>query len=374
MSKSISILLGAGFSAPMKFPLGKDLSDKIFNSASYKISFNNEGVLVPCELQNPHTSIYRFLVDEIFPYYKQLKRCFDYEQFFDFLIGEARNDKVLESRFDNLWKNRTKCSRYENYFGDVESKYQQLVSYHIKSVPIRGSFIEYRAFLKWMENVISDYEINIHTLNHDLLLETLVWRNYKLHNEFCDGFDYENSPYKGLLKSHDWVTLPCYSGIYDKKIRLFKLHGSIDQHIQLKNDNGALMYGNHIKIKSITDIDKIRKYDTDGAFEESYISYLYPDFLTGVKSKEKKYNASLYEKLFGHFVDSLKNTDCLIIIGYGAKDEGINKLIRDEFDHHNKSCFIYDLKPSDALRNFAREINVNEIIEKSVEEFELPNF
>ena len=50
----------------------------------------------------------------------------------------------------------------------------------------------------------------------------------------------------------------------------------------------------------------------------------------------------LFKKLFEEFKNNLKNAETLIIIGYGCKDEGINELIKDNFDYQHKQIFIID--------------------------------
>ena len=46
MEKSVSFLLGAGFSAPMGYPVGNDLNLKILKCNTTEFSFHTDGTLV----------------------------------------------------------------------------------------------------------------------------------------------------------------------------------------------------------------------------------------------------------------------------------------------------------------------------------------
>ena len=77
-------------------------------------------------------------------------------------------------------------------------------------------------------------------------------------------------------------------------------------------------------------------------YELSPFEY-HADFLTGTTSKIKRYNEPLlFRKLFKKFRKNLRDADKLIIIGYGCKDEGINEMIKENFDYRHKPLFIID--------------------------------
>ena len=60
------------------------------------------------------------------------------------------------------------------------------------------------------------------------------------------------------------------------------------------------------------------------------------------------------------------NTLCLIIIGYGCKDKGINEMIKDNFDYKNKPSFIIDKYAGASVETFAQKINAK-IIKESID-------
>lgn len=83
-----------------------------------------------------------------------------------------------------------------------------------------------------------------------------------------------------------------------------------------------------------------------------------PIFLTGTTSKIQRYNEPLlFKKLFKRFKKNLKQADKLIIIGYGCKDKGINEIIKEYFDYHNKPTFIIDKYAGETVTDFCKDIN-----------------
>lgn len=74
---------------------------------------------------------------------------------------------------------------------------------------------------------------------------------------------------------------------------------------------------------------------------KDWIEYFY-DFLSGTLSKIHHYNDRFYKKLFKRFRLILNKAECLIIIGYGGRDSGINKYVLDNYDYRNKPSFIID--------------------------------
>jgi len=84
------------------------------------------------------------------------------------------------------------------------------------------------------------------------------------------------------------------------------------------------------------------------------------DFLTGTTSKIQRYQEPLlFKKLFKAFRKNLKKAEKLIIIGYGCKDDGINEMIKENFDYTHKHSFIIDAyaKEGGQVELFQKEIN-----------------
>ena len=371
MSKSISFLLGAGFSAPMGYPIGNSMERFLYGLID---NYKRE-----CDADPNCLEKIPYIFETMISHYNRARQCFNYEEFYEY-IDFCCNDESIGGEL-NHYRRSGNPPINEKAF-DYKKIYQWYIAQLIKDSNGKQFYGEqdtkqlsiYERFIEAIKDLLGkEYVINVHTLNHDLLFESFKYSPL-IGAEISDGFEYTDSPYRGKNKETELV-LPYYNGIYDKRIRLYKLHGSIDQYNYLKG-GVYLEYDNHIKIGNCVDKDKeLYKIENWKKTDTFRFCDFEPDFLTGIDSKRKGYLTNqLCKKLFLLFIDNLNSADCLIIIGYGAKDEGINKLIRDEFDCGNKPCFIFDLKPNDALRNFARDINVNEIIEKSVKDFEMPNF
>ncbi|MDD7097269.1 MAG: hypothetical protein SPH23_01440, partial [Prevotella sp.] len=109
------------------------------------------------------------------------------------------------------------------------------------------------------------------------------------------------------------------------------------------NEYGWMIPENYVKIKwgiGAGDIMKSRKSKI--GYDISPFEY-HADFLTGTTSKIKRYNEPLlFRKLFKKFRKNLRDAEMLIIIGYGCKDEGINEMIKENFDYRHKPLFIID--------------------------------
>lgn len=91
------------------------------------------------------------------------------------------------------------------------------------------------------------------------------------------------------------------------------------------------------------------------------------DFLSGYINKQLRYDEPvLYKKLFEDFRSNLRQATELIIVGYGCKDDGINSIIKECFDHKNKPVFIVDNHASNCVKGFANSIGAK-LIECGIE-------
>ncbi len=366
---NVSFLLGAGFSVPMGYPIG--------NSMEHKIS---ELLFKLIQEFNAHPTPYGkypLILQEIIKNYTDKHIGFNYEEVYEY-IDFCCSDERIGCKLNDIWQGKRPIKEYAYEF---KNEYQRYICSLIKDENGKQFYIaqdvehlsKYEKFIALLKDLLDrDYEINIHTLNHDLLFES--FRNSGLiGNEICDGFDYENSPYRAKNGENEFL-LPYYNEVYGKRIRLYKLHGSIDQYKYYKG-GVHMIYDNHIKMSDTVDRDeKLCKLENGKITDVFYFRDLHPDFLTGTYSKIEEYVKNpLCRKLLPLFEENLKKADSLIIIGYGAKDDGINEQIRTNFDHNKKTCFIFDPFPSECLKNFAADIGAQPIIEKSVVDFELPN-
>jgi hypothetical protein len=144
-------------------------------------------------------------------------------------------------------------------------------------------------------------QLDIVTLNHDTLVETLLSR---AGIPFVDGF----SAPDGDVRWWD-------DGVYDapSRVRLFKLHGSINwyQFTRAGSSWPAILLGD----------DPTTAKDGAGKALQSWMPT--PSFLAGGQ-KEAWYQQGIYADLHYRFHELLRKSDRIVMSGYGWGDIGIN--------------------------------------------------
>lgn len=376
--KSISILLGAGFSAPKGYPIGNGMNNGLLNFDDEDVDFSPSGELAISAdgrkpqfqidgVYNVHQKYFIFCKRLIKEYSIANDEKFDYELFYDFI----KSDEVKEKRYRVLCDDLLgEFESFENYLFNVPHIYNQMAEHLLKDregknryddEPFKINNVEgYNGFLNYLSQLNHEYIINVHTLNHDLLFESFNNTGY-INGCISDGFDEYGSEYYGKL-IHDNRTYHCrlerYTNRYNTAIRLFKLHGSLDYvPFYREVENGFMIPDRYVKIKwgmGAGDIMKSRKSKL--GYNISPSEY-HADFLTGTTSKIQRYNEPLlFRKLFKRFKKNLRQADKLIIIGYGCKDKGINEIIKEYFDYQHKPSFIVDKYAGDMVVEFGEEI------------------
>ena len=360
MKKSISLLLGAGFSAPMGYPVGNQLNNLLLGLCT-EIGFKPDGSLYIPEgsansiPKNHWERAFDEFKKSILEFYQQ-EKGFDYEKFYDHIVNH-NNDLYLRIRiFNQLVHYFIKDENNNRYYGEQLDLGQSAAYQGIKP-----------CILELLEE---DYTMNVHTLNHDLLFEAL----YK--GRVSDGFEEEGSPYFADLSNDNRrsICLKRYTGKYATPYRLYKLHGSIDYHyFSAVNDADDVFYAeNYIKLKPDIDRNRLKKeiVNDDGNLEYQYAppGYYHPDFLTGTTAKILRYEEPLlYKKLFDHFQENLQQAEKLIIIGYGGRDEKVNEMILERFNSQEKTSYIIDPCPGDAIKALSSCLGAK-LIEKQLED------
>lgn len=362
--KSVSILLGAGFSAPMGYPIGNNMNNGLLNFDDSSLDFSPCGTLATSTdgikpafqmdgFYNNHQKYFTFCKRLIKEYTNAHGNTFDYEQFYDFIKTEEVKQERYQRLCDDLLRN---SESYEHYIVNVSHIYNQMVAHLLKDrtgkswyddEPFKVNFFDgYNGFLIYLSELSKKFIVNVHTLNHDLLFESFNNTGF-INGNISDGFDEYGSEYYGKLTINNRTyhcRLERYKGIYNTPIRLFKLHGSLDYvPFYRQNKYGGIFPENYVKIKrgiGVSNIMKSRK--SKRGYDISPFEY-HADFLTGTTSKIQRYNESLlFKKLFKKFRKNLRDAERLIIIGYGCKDEGINEMIKENFDYIHKPSFFVD--------------------------------
>lgn len=367
--KSISILLGAGFSAPMGYPIGNDMNESLLDFDDRFLDFAPCGSLATSTdgtkptfqmggVLNNHQKYFIFCKRLIKEYTKAHKDKFDYEQFYDFIKTEEAKRERYQRLCDDLLDD---CESYEHYLSNVSHIYNQMAAHLLKDKtgkswyddePFKMNFYDgYNGFLTYLSELSHEFIVNVHTLNHDLLFESFNKTGF-INGSISDGFDEYGSEYYGKLTAKGRTyhcRLERYKGRYNTPIRLYKLHGSLDYvPFYRRNEYGWMIPENYVKIKWGIGAGNIMKSrQSKVGYDISPFEY-HADFLTGTTSKIKRYSEPLlFRKLFKKFRKNLRNAEMLIIIGYGCKDEGINEIIKENFDYNHKPLFIIDAYAKD---------------------------
>lgn len=381
--KSISFLLGAGFSVPSGYPTGGKVNEALLNFNQYHIAFSAAGELMFPQNDNTQSLPYDNQFQKFFIFCKRLISqyakdygSFDYEAFYDFTKTKA----VYNQQYQEICKDlMDEFNDYRSFINGIEPIYNQMVAYliHDKNYetwnderPSHLGYVEnYDGFLKALSQWSKDSIVNVHTLNHDLLFESFRKTDY-MAGLISDGFDEYGSRYYGVLHKGNAsynVRLERYKGRYITPIRLYKLHGSLDYVLYKRTDEDSMLIPDcYIKLKKYISPGYLMRSRGCKIGYERYPFAYHSDFLTGTTSKINRYNEPLlYKKLFRKFRYNLRSAQKLIIIGYGGRDSKINEIIEQNFDYQNKKAFVIDPYPSDDLKAFANQIGAK-TIEKSI--------
>ena len=266
--------MGAGFSVPANYYVASELSDKILHCTDDDIFVNSCGQI--CKKEHGNVKVY----NEYFEFLTRLQKIynviygnFNYEAFYDFIKSKHSESCYLLKELSNAVGIKEIETSISNTFEQIDDIYNQIVAYYLNKEP---NITKYSNFKTVVSSLETDYDVNVHTLNHDLLFEKLFW------GEYSDGFSYDMTFYyckqpKRILK---------YNGEYHckNKIALYKLHGSIDYYTMhnVHSETNVIKNANtpdYIKIP-----DNINRSCLKGENGE-YINNLYPAFLTGINFK-----------------------------------------------------------------------------------------
>ncbi len=381
-------LLGAGFSVNQGYPIANDLNKQIQYINPENFTIDSEGNLfnLPESKDDPFwyfsDARKKHFIKELIQLFLQGNMEFDYEDFYDFLMNP---NLLKKDEFQEICKNfREKkngvSKENKNEFSDVSLIWQtvrlmnQIIQillvdkegknfyepsiHQMKPLPF-----EYNGFLQLLERIGENSVVHIHSLNHDLLFETFSHTDW-INGELSDGFEELGSKFYGRIEDNKMIRLKSFTNRYDKRFNLYKLHGSLDQFPFRHQDGSQTEY---IKIRKGVSTSNLYKElkDKEGnySYENDFTNY-YADFLSGTTHKILRYGEiGYFKEVFEHFVNNLKRSDRLIIIGYGCRDSKINSMILENFDFKNKKAVIIDPFPSVAVKAFGEKINA-QIIKK----------
>lgn len=153
MNKSISFLLGAGFSEPLKYPVGSKLNEKLTDLNGTEFGFHSDGRLCINDKTGRPDWGYKTNYDKVFDfcltlikYFKEQKGNFNYEEFYDYVKNEAKDDQQAKEQaeeftrsysFDNKTHQRIEREgprdiEYEQLLSNIPYVYNQIVLHFLK--------------------------------------------------------------------------------------------------------------------------------------------------------------------------------------------------------------------------------------------------
>ncbi len=390
--KSISLLLGAGFSAPMGYPIGNQLNERVQNYRLYSVGISPDGKLYSLNpnqqdnaVGNPYSVYLECCISLVEEYSK--RNHFDYEVFFEFL---ARKEYLSNPDYLEVCQSLTTDTiTIDSIASNIDAIYNQMVASLLKDGNGRlwydnmpnhiGTVDEYHGFLSLLREWKKDSVVHVHTLNHDMLFESFKRTDY-ISGEICDGFEELGSDYYGELRTMEdrtyHVRLERFTGVYNRNIRLYKLHGSLDYvlYYRTAEDGVSLVPDKYVKTRHGIGCDNLlRDTHVKDKYERYPFAY-HANYLTGTSSKIRKYeDPLLFKRLFESFKDNLQNSELLIIIGYGCKDKGINDIVANSFK--GRKVYIVDpyCEGNETVQEFVKRIDARiiktQIADLSISEF-----
>lgn len=365
--KKLVCLLGSGFSIPVGMPSTNEITKNILTGNS--ISRNQESIYYlgnPMFSEDPAVPMIRnfisALVEEIESYYGRIEDFrMSYEDIFQIadeiyssLCGRFYNPAVMplankiapsilkirctlpgSSLFENNWNVEKVAWETINYIRDM-----------VWGFLYRASKAVNRRDLKYLDGFINfckdpDFSpIEIFTLNHDTILELAFNRG---HISYTDGFKKEiggNRIWDPLLFTNNKAN-----------VRIMKLHGSIDW-FSLYNSAANRKDMFCVDINGFKYVDKVY-LENEVAFAPKH----HPNILTGTYNKILEYPFGVYIDLVYRFHQVLKESECIVVCGYGLRDMGINAILLTWLFKNDANRIIliepyFDYRKKDMLSSF----------------------
>jgi len=339
-------LLGSGISIPAKMPKLYEITEKVLSGQgisyytgifpSHVPPFVDLAKKLKEEGQQENvwkvTKFLRRLKTEIEDYYKKhpFKLDTSYEdlyymasQIYYSELGQYDNpavqpliDKIFPEIKFLLKKTNTGYERTLSQLAEEAMKYiEYVVSFELTKEP------QTLDYLDCVKDCIKEYcenkdfaKVDIFTLNHDSVLEKFLKQSRIL---FTDGF------FKPRKEKHRyWKPSLFNNGFF--KVRLFKLHGSINW-FRLKPKDMKDLSHELIGIPFVPEMDNLKIKDNRGRIIQVKEQLL----LVGTYNKMLEYTSGIFRELHYRFYDSLSKVRQLVICGYGLEDHGINTQIID---------------------------------------------
>lgn len=361
---NIAFLFGSGISLPVGMPKTTEITERILSGKDiYHASTNyyfgkpiGANAVFPDEYVPRVVKFLNRIKDEIDCYYlNQLGRVTNYEDLY-YVASQIRDSELRE--YDNPVVQAFIDKVLPQIKPLLVSKEGELKDeWHLRELAIESAHyikdVVWRMLSKKPSNLdrldcIKDaclddqFNIDMFTLNHDTVLEKWLF-NSKI--QPINGFDEPQNDVRY------WQ--PKLFNNNSAKVRLFKLHGSINW-FRFRPDEGS-QEDESIGISLKGDIYHTRnpkgqrQLPVDGR----------PMFLAGTFNKLFSYTSSIYSELHCQFHHALNKTERIIICGYGFGDKGINSRIFEWIHASTNHRIILIHHNSEELKKKARGVLIN---------------
>ena len=363
MTNHLTVIRGAGFSANAGMPtangiaerFNRDLRQKLLSFSSSEWTWidgksdveKNNGVL------NFDYLAYSYVFNQLVQSYVEDRGSFIYyEDFYQYIIDNFKDADWVENLFliarkalvadkpyleDNDYSKNYLFAFDHKQFSKVSSILNYLIGDILAVFPTSDSNLIdiYKGFIKYIS---SFDEVDIFTLNHDLLLEHVLDINGL---NYSKGFSVGNSPI-----ANNNVAIPFFNNEFDAKIRVHKLHGSLDFYQFRHYLKDGLWWQPTSKVDYYLTTNYYTKHNaqlidpTTKEILQDYNFDIVPKFITGTKKTETIQNDFLYKELFENFEKTIAKSENLFISGYSFSDEHINggmEAKAHNFINHNRN-------------------------------------
>lgn len=365
MQNHLTVVLGAGFSANAGMPtasaiadrFNRDLREKLLSASSsewFWIDDKDDTFIHNGKLNFDYLA-YSYVFNELVKSYVADSGDFIYyEDFYQYIIDNFTNSDWVENLFEAAKKSllndkpffleKKNKEYYKSYLFAFDHKQFQRVSdilnYLIGDIlsiiPKQDNELKdlYQGFIEYITQF--DF-VDIFTLNHDLLLERVLEINGL---KYSKGFNTDDSPI-----SYNDLSVPFFNNTFNEKIKIHKLHGSLDffQFRHYVNNDGIGLrpigeYDYYMTTNYSTKHNSIRINPSTKEILQDYNTDIVPKFITGTRKLDTINNDFLFKQLFQNFQEVIKKSENLFISGYSFSDEHLNKeLDSKEFNYINQN-------------------------------------
>jgi hypothetical protein len=364
MKNNIVVILGAGFSRPAGLPLANDIKLRFdrdqkgkllhFGSSEWMWADGKRDVDKHNGSIHSESTVYAYILNEVIDKYKVEKGSFDnYELFYQWVHDISKNKIIKNEIYDKakskLIGDYPLINTYEpEYEGDTHpflfrfgndsdlSNITNIINYLIADLlgfsqsQFNNALNEYTQFV----NFIKGYdEVDIFTLNHDLLLENLL-EYFEV--DYSRGFTKRKSEIQYQDKD---TPIAVFKYDFDQPIRVHKLHGSLDFFRFEHYKQGEKLYleptGKYNYFTTRNYREKhfaIRVNPITGEMLQDMNFDVVPKFITGIEKTKIIENDLMYSVLINRYEKCIAETSKVLISGYSFRDTHINHELEKRID------------------------------------------